>query len=161
MSIFGHEDRNEDALLRAILYELQHIHRLLSEVVVDIGPRLPKSLAIIQLGGNDDMPITGVPVGGSGTFVESLVPTNAALPAGQVLTVTWSVSDPTVTMVVSPDGTSVVVSVPAGNTNSSFNLTATGTSPALSAPITSGPVAIPIIPTPPPLPTALTINQTA
>lgn len=105
--------------------------------------------------------ITGVPVGGSGTFVESFVPTNAALPAGASLTVTWTVDDPLVTLAPSSDGTQVVASVDPSDTATSFNLTATGTSAALPGPITSGPVNIPILPTAPPLPTALAINQTA
>ena len=105
--------------------------------------------------------ITGVPVGGSGTFQESVVPTNAALPAGASITITWTVDDPLVTLAPSADGTSVVASVAATDTSTSFNLTATGTSTALPGPITSGLVNVPILPTPPPLPTALAVNQTA
>lgn len=105
--------------------------------------------------------ITGVQVGGSGTFQESFVPTNAALPAGQQLSVTWTVDDPLVTLAPSADGTSVVASVDPTDTATSFNLTATGTSAALPGPITSGPVNVPIIPQPAPLPTSLAVNQTA
>ena len=105
--------------------------------------------------------ITGVPVGGSGTFVESFVPSNAALPAGAVLTVTWTVDDANVTLAPSSDGTQVVASVAAADTATSFNLTATGTSSALPGPITSGPVNVPILPAPPPLPTSLAVNQTS
>lgn len=105
--------------------------------------------------------ITGVPLGGSGTFVESFIPTNAALPAGQVLSVTWTVDDPNVTLAPSADGTSVVASVAATDTATSFNLTATGTSAALPGPITSGAVNVPILPAAAPLPTSLAVNQTA
>lgn len=104
--------------------------------------------------------ITGVQVGGSGTFQESFVPTNAALPAGQQLSVTWTVDDPLVTLAPSA-GTSVVASVDPTDTATSFNLTARGTSAALPGPITSGPVNVPIIPQPAPLPTSLAVNQTA
>ena len=113
--------------------------------------------------------ITGVPAGGTGTFQESFIPTNAALPAGQTLSVTWTVDDTNITLAPSADGTSVVVTVPATDTQGtaasgspgSFNITATGTSAALPGPITSGPVNVPILAVAPPLPTALSVNQTA
>ena len=60
--------------------------------------------------------ITGVPVGGSGTFQESFVPTNAALPAGASIVITWTVDDPNVTLAPSADGTSVVASVDPSDT---------------------------------------------
>jgi hypothetical protein len=138
-------DHDENKLLREILHFLERVFR-------------PHALQISQLG---ETMITGVPVGGSGTFVESFVPSNAALPAGAVLSVTWTVDDPLVTLAPSADGTSVVASVAATDTATSFNLTATGTSAALPGPITSGPVNVPIIPQAPPLPTALAVNQTA
>lgn len=105
--------------------------------------------------------ITGIQVGGSGTFQESFIPTNAALPPGQSLAITWTVDDPLVTLAPSADGTSCVATVDPTDKNTSFNLTATGTSAALPGPITSGARSIPILPVPPPLPTALDINQIA
>lgn len=150
--MFNHELRRE-------VHELQHrVNRLERELYHLLHPHhLPTSLTILQGG----TMITGVPVGGSGTFQESFVPTNAALPAGASITITWTVDDSNVTLAPSADGTSVVASVAATDTATSFNLTATGNSAALPGPITSGPVNVPILPTPPPLPTALAVNQTA
>lgn len=105
--------------------------------------------------------ITGVPVGGSGTFQEGLIPTNAALPNGASLSITWTVDDPNVSLAPSADGTSVVASVDPSDTATSFNLTATGNSAALPAAITSGPINMPILPLPPPLPTSLSVTQIA
>jgi hypothetical protein len=139
--------------LREIAFCLCDIAKTLRQLI----PPKPTSLQISQGG----FMITGVPVGGSGTFVESFVPSNSALPAGAVLSVTWTVDDPLVTLAPSADGTSVVASVAASDTATSFNLTATGTSAALPGPITSGPVNVPILPAPPPLPTSLAVNQTA
>jgi hypothetical protein len=133
--------------------------KLLKEIIELLYRLLqPQALKITQKGKHM---ITGVPVGGSGTFQESFVPSNAALPAGAVLSVTWTVDDPNVTLAPSSDGSSVVASVAASDTATSFNLTATGTSAALPGPITSGPVNVPILPAPPPLPTALAVNQTS
>lgn len=144
--------------LSAVEVDLQLISRSLQQISNDIpAPVVPKALTIKQNGGTM---ITGVAAGGSGTFQESFIPTNAALPAGASLSVVWTVDDPNVSLAPSDDGTSVVASVSPGDTATSFNLTATGTSAALPAPIT-GTVNVPILPTPPPLPTALAINQTA
>ena len=160
--MFGKITRDEDTQLHRIACILEEILAVLQRLVPHAP--LPTSLAILQskskLGGHTTM-ITGVPVGGSGTFVESFVPSNAALPAGASIVITWTVDDPNVTLAPSADGTSVVASVAASDTATSFNLTATGTSAALPGPITSGPVNVPILPTPPPLPTSLAVNQTA
>jgi hypothetical protein len=160
------DDREERALvgmLQRIAIALERIATLnetevfIEEEILAGNKPLPESLTILQGG----KMITGVPVGGSGTFVESFVPTNAALPVGAVLSVVWTVDDPLVTLAPSADGTSVVASVGATDTAAAFNLTATGSSAALPAPITSGPVSVPIIPLPPPLPTSLSVTQTA
>lgn len=145
---------------------LERIATLLETVVEILTPKtaLPTALKITQ---NGDTMITGTQVGGNSTFQESFIPTNAALPAGQTLSVTWTCDDPAAVLAPSADGTSVVVSIPATDTQGSaaagappsYNITATGTAPALTAPITSGPINVPILPTPAPLPTALTVNQ--
>jgi hypothetical protein len=153
--MFGHGNEETNRRLHHIEEVLEDIRHLLRQFVHP--HHLPTSLQISQ-GGNM---ITGVPVGGSGTFQESFVPTNAALPAGASITITWTVDDPLVTLAPSADGTSVVASVDPTDAAKAFNLTATGTSTALPAPITSGPTSVPILPTPPPLPTALAVNQTA
>lgn len=107
------------------------------------------------------MAITGVPAGGNGTFQESFVPANAALPPGASISITWAADDPLVNLSPSSDGSQVVASVPNSDTNTSFNLTATGTSSALPGPITSGPVNVPILQPSAPLPTSLAVNQIA
>lgn len=139
-----------DSDLKKLLHEIiRLLYRLLQ----------PQALKITQRGSHHM--ITGVQVGGSGTFVESYVPSNAALPPGASIVITWTVDDTLVTLAPSADGTSVVATVDPSDTAASFNLTATGTSAALAGPITSGPVNVPILPVPPPLPTALSVNQTA
>lgn len=148
--MFNYEENRRLRHIEEVLERIEHLLRRL------VHP-LPVSLKISQ-GGNM---ITGVPVGGSGTFQESFVPTNAALPAGASITITWTVDDPLVTLAPSADGTSVVATVDPTDTATSFNLTATGNSSALPGPITSGPVNVPILPTPPPLPTSLAVNQAA
>lgn len=152
-------DHEQIRLQQEMLCELREIHRLLRKLVAEL--ELPSALAITQIDGGDNDMITGVQVGGSGTFQESFVPTNAALPAGATLSVTWTVDDPKVTLAPSPDGTSVVATVDPSDTATSFNLTATGTSAALPGPITSGAVNVPILPTPAPLPTSLSVDQIA
>ena len=135
------------------------VQEIIDRLPVPVPQNLPGSLSIKQKG---ETMITGVPVGGSGTFQESFVPTNAAMPAGSVLSVTWTVDDPLVTLTPSADGTSVVASVDIKDTATSFNLTAVGNSAVFfPAAIGSGPVSVPILPTPAPLPTSLAVNQTA
>lgn len=149
--------------LERIERKLDLICRLLFRILdLEEEEDLPRALEINQISDEGEIAmITGVAIGGKGTFVESFVPSNAALPAGAVLTVTWTADDPLVTLVPSSDGTSVVASVAATDTAKAFNLTAAGISTALPGPITSGPVSVPILPAPPPLPTSLAINQTA
>jgi hypothetical protein len=160
---YGDWDRREladiDATLRAILAVLERIYQVLT---------LPQGFTISQKG----YPmITGIQVGGSGTFQESYIPVNAALPAGASLSLVWTADDPLVTLAPDAAGDSVVATVPAGDTQGSapagqqgsFNLTVTGTFSGISplpAPIT-GTANVPIMPAPAPLPTGLEINQTA
>ena len=107
--------------------------------------------------------LTGVPVGGSGTFQESPLPVGSAgLQTGTVPS--YSVDDPLVTLSASPDGdpTKVVASVGAGDTGTSFNMTVSGTN-TLGNPISSV-FNIAILPavTPPPVPsTGFDLNQLA
>lgn len=155
---------HDKELLLEIRDMIREVLRLLRYLVPQSTP--PVALAILQGGSSV---ITGTPAGGSSTFQESYIPSNAALPPGAVLSVTWTCDDPNAVLAPSADGTSVVVTIPVTDTQGSapagspgsYNLTATGTSAALPAPITSGPVNVPILPTPPPLPTALAVNQTA
>lgn len=150
-----HNDKEFHERLLCVLGKIEiTLHDILKRLP---AIHLPIGLAITQGGSM----ITGVQVGGSGTFVESFVPTNAALPAGAVLSVTWTVDDPLVTLAPSADGSSVVATVDPTDKATSFNLTATGNSAALPAPITSGPINVPILPTPAPLPTSLSVDQTA
>ena len=109
--------------------------------------------------------ITGVNVGGSGTFQANPVPDTSVFPAGTVNT--WTASDPSITLApadpTDPSEADVVASVPAGSTLTSFDLSvstqmpadSTGTVPAaLTATVT-----VPVIQAPPPVPTGVSISQ--
>jgi len=87
------------------------------------------------------MAITGVVLGGSGTFTEK---PNGALQAGSVPA--WSSTDTSVTLAPSGDGTSCVVSVAAADVNPSFPLTVTGVNSAGASISTT--VTVPILPAP-------------
>lgn len=150
--IFNEHDRDRSVRIELLLIEIIFLLRHL------VKSELPIALRIHQRG--EEM-ITGVQVGGNGTFKESFVPANAALPPGATIVITWTVDDKLVTLAPSADGTSVVATVDPADTATTFNLTATGNSAALPSPITSGPVSVPILPLPPPLPTALSVDQTA
>jgi hypothetical protein len=111
------------------------------------------------------VPITGVNVGGSGTFVANPIPDTSAFPSGTVNT--WTASDPSIGLAPAnpsdPQEAEVVASVPAGSTLASFDLSvsvqmppdSTGTTPA---PLTTT-VTIPVIAAPPPVPTGVSIDQ--
>ena len=113
------------------------------------------------------MSITGINVGGNGTFEADPVPTGTTFPSGTVDT--WTADDPSITITpanpADPTDTQVVVGVPAGSTLTTFNLSvsvqmppdSSGTAPA---PFTST-VAVPVIAAPPPPPTGVVINQVA
>lgn len=103
------------------------------------------------------MAITGVPVGGSGTFTETPVPAGSAFPAGTAML--WASSDPLLTLVPSADGTSVVATLdPSAIVGGSATLTFTGTSGSQSA---TGSVTVPYLSAVIPFPTSVTINQVA
>lgn len=87
------------------------------------------------------MAITGVKVGGAGTFTETPLPAGATLPAGVIPV--WSTTDTLVTLTPSTDGTSVVANVGATDTNPSFPLTVTATLPDGTTPTAT--VTVPIL----------------
>jgi hypothetical protein len=113
------------------------------------------------------MSITGINVGGSGTFEADPIPDTSVFPAGTVDT--WTADDPSIVITpndpTDPVDTRVVVSVPAGSTLTTFNLSVSVQMPPDSsgntpAPLTTS-VAVPVIAAPPPPPTGVSINQIA
>lgn len=87
------------------------------------------------------MAITGVKVGGQGTFTATPLPPGATLPQGVVPT--WQASDPSVQLTPAADGLSTVAAVPAGATITSFDLSVAATLPDGSTP--SGKVTVPVL----------------
>jgi hypothetical protein len=98
--------------------------------------------------------ITGVPLGGQGTFVETPLPTGDSLPAGVIPV--WTCPDNLVTLTPSSDGTSCVALVDASDTNTNFALTVSATLPDGTKPAST--VNVPILPGEV---DGFTINQTA
>jgi len=127
----------------------------------------PTGVEIIQLTGGT-MSITGINVGGSGTFEADPVPSTSTFPAGTVNT--WTADDPSITITpanpADPEDTQVIVTVPSTDTNTSFNLTVSAQMPPATpggtppAALTNT-VSVPIIPAPPQPPTGVVINQVA
>ncbi len=101
------------------------------------------------------MPINGVPVGGSGVFQASLIPTNAApLQSGPTFTTT----DASVSLQPDPANPfNITATVATGDANASFPLTVTGVNSA-GATITHT-FTIPIIAAPPPVALDFDLNQ--
>ena len=104
--------------------------------------------------------IKGVPVGGTGTFTETDIPTGAVDPVGSIRT--WATSDGANTSITpSADNKSVAMAVSAtapvgGSTNLSFtDVFPDGTQ------ATSGPVPVPYLVGAAPRPTDFRVDQTA
>ena len=105
----------------------------------------------------DNMAITGIVVGATGTFTETPSPAGSALQAGNIPA--WTVDDTTVTLVPAADGTAVQATVPSGHAPASFNLTCSGVNSAGATISTT--VAVPILPLPVTPATGFDINQTS
>jgi hypothetical protein len=109
--------------------------------------------------------ITGINVGGSGTFQANPVPDTSVFPAGTVNT--WTASDPSITLApanpLDPSEADVTASVPAGSTLTSFTLSVSTQMPADSTGTVPPPLTdtatIPVIAAPPPPPTGVSISQ--
>src|SRR6266851_3379061 len=100
------EEKSERKELDRILHEIREIKHFLETV---------RELKISQISGGIAMAITGVPVGGSGTFQESGLPVGSIFPTGT--TFAWSSSDTANTALTpSADGTQVAMAVGAGAT---------------------------------------------
>jgi hypothetical protein len=125
-----------------IVFQLSQILSLLERLQPITNVR------IFQRKGAKLMAITGITVGGQGTFQVEPVPSTASLPQG--VTPQWTASDPSISLAASSDGTSVVASVPAGSTLTTFNLTVVVGSFQDTVPV---PVITPL--------TGVTITQTA
>ena len=130
---------------------LQDLTGQVSNLVLLLGRAT--ELTIFQVGDNQ-MPISGVPSGGKGTFQ---VTANGALQSGNVPA--WTVDDAAVTLTPAADGMTVVAATSTADTNTSFNLTVTAvSSDGTSLTATAN---VPILPAPPAPATSLTINQIA
>ena len=152
-----HYRRDEEIfLLRRILSVLQRI--------AGDAEHLPRGLVIGQLDifGGSVMAITGVPVGGQGTFGETPQPPGSAFPTGT--TFTWTSSDTANTSLTpSTDGTKVAMGVAAGATvGSSTVLTCSAQMPAVGGttpPPVTGSGTVPYMPAVVPTPTSMSIDQ--
>ena len=118
--------------------------------------KVPCGFVVKQLRGKRrwSMAITGIHVGGSGSFTAK---PNGALQAGDVPK--WTSPDTLVTIAPAADGLSATVSVGAADTNASFDLTVSGVN-SLGSPVTTS-VTVPVLPAPPAPATAFDIEQTA
>jgi len=113
-------------------------------------------IRITQIGGKKNM-ITGVPLGGAGTFAVTPIPPNGKLQTGSVPQ--WTTGDTSVTLTPAADGLSCVANVAAGETLPSFGLTCTATS-SDGTPLTAT-VSVPILAAVVVPATALSIDQIA
>lgn len=129
--------------------------RRILELIERLQPPV-KLFRISQLQGGIEMAITGVVLGGQGSFQETPLPPGSQLPSG--ITPVWSTTDTSVTLTPSSDGTTCGAAVAATDTNTSFPLTVTASAalPDGTTPIST--VTVPILP--PPV-TGFQIDQTA
>ena len=136
--------------LASIAFSLREIVALLRSLVVQ---PIASGFKITQMGAPMGV-INGIVVGGTGTFVETVLPAGATATA-----ITWSADDPLVTLTPSADGTSVSAATQATDTAPSFNLTVSGTNSAGAAISTT--VNVPLLAAPPPVATGFDVTQTS
>jgi hypothetical protein len=141
-------------LHREIAVSLRNIAFCLCKLVL---PSPALGFKIQQQAEGESMAITGVPVGGTGTFVAVTAPPGSALQAGSIPV--WTVDDTLVSITPSADGFSVNASVGAADTAASFNLTISGVSSNGSA--ISTVTNVPILPAAVVPATGFAVNQTA
>jgi len=135
-------------LLEHILHEVRSIRHFQQSV---------KELKISQFSGGFAMPITGVPVGGTGTFQESGLPAGSVFPTGTSFA--WTSSDTAnTTLTPSTDGTQVAVAVGSGATvGGSTTLSCVATLPGGGT--VSGSATVPYLPAAVTVPTSIQIDQ--
>jgi hypothetical protein len=162
-------DKQQNEALSDIRTELRHIRRELRSVEERLS-RLEEFTGVnevesfsIQQTGDENMPVTGITPGATGTFTATPLDSSGnpiSLPAGAAPPV-WSSSDTTNAPVTpSADGLSATVSVPATTAGGSFTLTVQ--SPDLpGTPIGSVVVPINAVTPPPPTVASFAINQTS
>jgi hypothetical protein len=141
-------------LHREIAVSLRNIAFCICRLVL---PSPATGFKIQQQAEGESMAITGVPVGGTGTFVAVTDPPGSALQAGNIPA--WTVDDTLVSITPSADGFSVNASVGAADTAASFNLTISGVSSNGSA--ISTVTNVPILPGVAVPATGFVVNQTA
>jgi hypothetical protein len=109
----------------------------------------PKALPTPKAGGN------GIPIGGTGTFVGSLLANGTPINLPSGATWQWSSDDPSASIQPDPSdpsGGTVDVSIPAGDTNTQITITAATTAPdgsaqtgSLTVPLTSTPMVFSVV----------------
>lgn len=158
----SNKEKEELRLLREIREQqkcdhnlLEEILRLEKEILHFVKPRPAQGFSISQKGASN-MAITGVPLGGTGTFTETPTPAGGQLQAGNIPV--WTVDDTLVTLTPSADGTSVTCAVDPSDTGTSFNLTCSGVASDGTAISTAANV--PILAAVPPPATGFEIDQT-
>ena len=162
MGLFENDKEQLDrieAKLRHVLGELFEIRRREKEIARILRQLVLNESAtgfvIFQEEGELIHMITGVPLGGSGSF--SATP-NGALQSGNVPS--WTASDPAAVLTPSADGLSCGVAIPAADTTTSFTLIVSGVNSAGTS-ISSTSANIPVLPAVPVPATAFDIEQTA
>lgn len=146
---------------RHLLTEIQSEHRdcckFLRGAVLEIIHLLNRQtgFSVVQLQGENSMPITGIVAGATGVFQETPLPLGAVIPAGTIPV--WTSSDPTnAPAVASADGTTCSVSVPATATITSFVLAVQNQDGTFPTSVT-----VPVTPAAPPAQTGFQIDQTS
>ena len=159
----GHSDEPckhwRQGLEESVLTQMQAEHRdcckFLRSAVLEIIHLLNRQtgFSVVQLEGEDSMPITGIVAGATGVFKETPLPLGAVIPAGTIPV--WTSSDPTnAPAVASADGTTCSVAVPATATITSFDLSVQNQDGSFPTKVT-----VPVTPAAPPAQTGFQIDQ--
>jgi hypothetical protein len=115
-----------------------------------------RDFQLFQFEGDKIMAITGVPVGGTGTFQISFLPPNGVpLSSGP----TVAADDPLVTLSAVDSSFQFTASVGAGDTGTSFNVTVSGVDGATPPVALSHVFNVPILPSPTPQITDFGLDQ--
>jgi hypothetical protein len=150
---------NELHQIRNEMRWLEHIHRELECICKALAPPQIIGFELRQLSGGIFMAITGVQVGGSGTFQIGFVPPNGVpLQSGPTVTVTDD-SNVTLGPVGTPSPNQFVATVASTDTSTQFTVQVDGVNGAGTA--ISAQFVIPIIAAPPPQITDFTLDQVA
>jgi hypothetical protein len=114
---------SQKQLVEIELEKARFLHEIAMCVCKLVVPLPAKGFKISQLGGQG-MAITGIPIGGMGSFKAVTDPPESALQAGNIPV--WTSDDPLSSLTPSADGLSVNVAVANTDTGTSLNLTISG-----------------------------------